>query len=439
MQRNRFFKSTPGVDAEYVIAQTLDNSATPAIGVAPSSGTAQVTVAASPAAGDKITIFVNGEEYSYIVAAGDTTAATLNASITALLNTNNQGFTAVGTGTTTSLFTLNAPKNSSMNGWVVTVVLGTPNVSTFSAPVVANFGAGGTDPVAGGPQPTINGFVTNAAAGAVGVYWKDTNIAVKPGETSLAVNANREFYYAWKTQDGNTMVTTEINAGSRKYFQSLYNAGRPDIWTETFTGTYTAGQILHVKVIDTTSAQVPFPNYQYDLVCTGTINTDLATLATLINAEQYDPIVSAGASGNVLTITGKYASGTAFTYRTFKVGFYLETVGSNANAQGIDQSIVAIAQTQVAIAEVGTTADVTYFEQALKEMIGVMVYTNGDYTPSELSNITELVIPSVQYGYLAVTGLKVVVHRSSVHQAVSNKKTVIIALPSTSLNQLANY
>lgn len=439
MQRNRFFKSTTGIGGEYVIAQTLDNSATPAIGVAPSAATVTVTVAASPAAGDKITIFVNGEEYSYIVAAGDTTAATLNASITALLNTNNQGFTAVGTGTTTSVFTLNAPKNASMNGWVVTSTLGTPNVSTFSANVNVNFGTGGSDPIAGGAQPTIALFRSTAATGALGVYWGDTNTAVKPGETSLAVNANREFYYAWKTQDANTYVTTPILASSRKYFSAPFFTGQPDIWTETFTGTYTAGQLLHVTITDITSLQIPYPKYEYIVTSTGTIATDLTAVAALINAETQDPIATAGASGAVLTITGNYASGTAFTFREFKVGFYLETVGSNALAAGVDSSSVAYAHTQVATFEVGTTADVLEFEKFFKIQNGIMIYTNSGVLPSEMSNITQSTVVGINYGYLVVSGLKAAIHQSSVHESLTNKKYISIALPTASLAQLAQY
>lgn len=439
MQRNRFFKSTTGVGGEYVIAQTLDNSATPAIGIAPSAATATVTVAATPAVGDKITIFVNGEEYSYMVAAGDTTAAALNTSITALLNTNNQGFTAVGTGTTTSVFTLNATKAALMNGWVVTITLGTPNVSTFSAPTPVNFGTGGADPVSGGPQPTIALFRSTAATGSLGVYWSDTNIAVKPGETSLFANAQREFYYAWKTQDANTYVTTPIVAGTRKYFSAPYYAGQPDIWTETFTGTYTAGQLLHVTITDITSIQIPYPKYEYIVTSTGTIATDLTAIAALINAEIYDPIATAGAVGAVLTIIGNYAQGTAFTFREFKVGFYLETVGSNALAAGVDASAVAYAHTQIATFEVGTTADVLEFEKYFKTQNGIMIYTNGGTLPSELSNISQSTVVGVQYGYLVVAGFKNVTHQSSVHEAYTNKKYISIALPSTALTQLAQY
>lgn len=435
MQRNRFFKSTPGINAEYVIASSLDNSQAPVLGVKPTAATVTVTVAATPALNDKITIFINGVEYAYIVQAGDTTAATLDASILALLNTNAQGFTATLAGTTSAVFTLaSTVANANLNGVVVSVVLGTPNVSTFSAATTANFGTNGVTPVAGGPQSTINGFVTNAASGALGVYWKDTNVAVQPGETGLFINAQREFYYAWKTQDGNTILTTEMQASTRSYRSVPYFAGAVDVWTYTFTGTYTLGQILHVFIIDITSTQVPYQKYEYIVVSTGVIATDLTALAVLINAESQDPVATASATGGVLTVTGTFNS------RQLKPGFALEAVGPNSAALGIDQSICVFAHSTVSQAEVGTTADVKYFEQALLEMNGVMVYTQEGILPSELSSISELVVGGVQYGYLNVTSEKTLSHRGA---ATNNKsitpKVIQIAVPSTALAQLASY
>lgn len=433
MQKNRFFKSTQGISAETVIAQTIDNSATPVAGVAPAAATVTVTVAATPAVADKINITVNGVLYSYIIGAGDTTAALADASILAVLNANNQGFVATLAGTTSAVFTLTGSKGTAQNGWVVSVALGAPNVSTFSAASSTNFGAGGVDAIAGGAQPTIALFVANAASGALGVYWSDTNNAVKPGETGLLANYNRGFYYAWKTQDGNAYLTTPTRCDKRKYFSTSYSAGQADVWTQTFSGTYTAGQYLHIKIIDTTSAQIPYPNYEYTVTSTGTLATDLTALAALISAEIYDPIATATATATTLIITGKYNS------RTIKVGYYLETVGGNGNAQGIDQTVCTAVHTTSAIAETGTTADMLETEKYFKIQNGIMIYTEAGILPSELSNISQLTVPGTQYGYVVVTGIKSYYFPSSPVPINENKTYIIIALPSTLINQLVGY
>ncbi len=432
MERNRYFKSTFGVGAEFVLANSLDNSGTPVDGLAPTPGTSSVTVAASPALGDRINITVNGGTYTYLVKSTDTTAATLVASIVAYINaTNNGAFVASVTGTTSAVFSFAAPLGTSFNGATVTSTLGSPNVSTFSANTSTNFGTNGVDPVSGGAQGTFALFRANAANGALGVYWVDTNQAVLPGTTGLYANVNREFFYAWKTMDGNTMVTTGIKAGTRSYRQAPYNAGTVDQYTVTVTGTLTLGQTVRIRIIDVTSVQVPYPNWSYEVFSTGTIATDLLALRDLINAETQDAVATATASGAILTINGIYNS------RQLKVNYSVDTFGS-ATPQNIDQSVVAIAQVTTSQSEVGTTADVLEYEKYFKVQNGVMIYTREGVLPSEFSSISQQTQVGIQYGFLVVTDQKESIHQSNV-LALKSKRYTIVALPSTSLAQLASY
>lgn len=435
MERNRYFKSTFGVGAEFVLANSLDNSGTPVDGLAPTAATVTVTIAASPAAGDRINIFIGGAEYSYIVKAGDTTAAILVASIVAYMNSaqiNTQGLTWSVTGTTSAVFTIAAPLGILFNSVTVTSVLGTPNVSTFSANSSTNYGSNGVDPVAGGPQGTFQLFRTNAANGALGVFWVDNNEAVLAGQTSVYANASRLFFYAWKTMDGNTMVTTGIVAGTRSYRSAAYSAGVLDQYTITITGTLTLGQLVRVRIIDVTSVQVPYPNWTYEVTSTGTIATDLLAIRDLINAETQDAVATATASAGVLTINGIYNS------RQLKVNFTVDTFGS-ASPQNVDQSIQAIAQVTTSQSEVGTTADVLEYEKYFKVQNGVMIYTGSGYLPSEFSSISQQTQVGTQYGFLVVTDVKESTHRSAAVNNLKNKRYTIIALPSTSLAQLASY
>lgn len=434
MQRNRYFKSTTGVGGEYVIANQIDNTGTPVDGLAPTAATTSVTVAASPAVADRINFLIAGQTYTYIVKAGDTTAATLVASIVAYINaTNNAAFTASVSGTTSAVFSFAAPLGTSFNGATNSVTLGAPNVSTFSAATATAWGTNGVDPVESGMQGTLDLFVANALAGSIGVYWADNKAAVLPGATGLYANRDRVFQYAFKTQDTtpNTILTSGVRAGARQYRTIAYSAGQADIYTMTFTGTYTLGQILRVRIIDTTSTQIPYPNWSYEVVSTGTIATDLTAIAALITAETQDPVATASASAGVLTITGKFNS------RQIKVGFNLDTFGTSGNG-AIDQSIQVTAQTQVSTSEVGTTADILEFEKYFKIQNGVMIYTPEGTLPTEFSNILSLVVTGTQYGILVVTSAKEDRHESSVMPNF-NKSYVQVAIPNAAVAQLASY
>lgn len=437
MERNRFFKSTFGSGGEFLIANSLDASGPPVAGKGPTGATITVTQNVAPATADRINFFVGGEQYSYIVKATDTTATILVASILAYLNTNTQGFTATATGTTSAVYTLaSTVPNASLNGVVVTATLGATNVSTFSALSFTSFGTNGADPADGGFQPTFELFITNAAAGSLAAYWDDNHEALLPASTSQYANAERRFFYVMKTQDStpNVLCSTPIRASRRQYRTIAFSAGQADVWTLTCTGTYTAGQIIHVKIIDTTSLQIPYPNYEYIVVSTGVIATDLAALAVLINAETNDPVATATTPGNtnVLTLTGIYNS------RQIKPGYFLETVGQPGLALGTDATTCVFAQTQASIAEVGTTADVLEFEKYFKIQNGVMIYTEAGMLPSEFSSIQQLTQVGIQYGFFVLTQLKLEYQQSSALSTERADKTfTVIAVPSTALATLA--
>lgn len=441
MIKNRFLKSTIGVGGEFVIATTIDNSSTPSPGAAPSSATITVTLAGTPTAGDRLNITVSGQHYDYVVQAGDTTAALLNASILAVLKANTQGFTATATGSTSSVFTLAAPIGTSFNGVVVTAAAGTPNAGpTFSSISTANFGTGGANPVTGGPAATLKDFQTNAAAGALGVYWYDTKTAVTPSSTGLYANKNRKFFYAFKTQDSNTLLTTPITCNDREYRTLPYNAGAVDTWTLLLGGTVVAGQIIHVRLMETTTQQIPYPTYEYRAVSTGTIATDLTAIRDAINAENQEPIATASFSGSTLTVTGKYNN------RTFELQYFLETISNGAANSNIDSVTYTITHTVDAVQEVGTTADVKEFEKYFKIQNGIMIYVssdNGLMTPDEFNSsvgqTTSNVVAGTQYGYLVVTHRKTAIFPGAPLPHNQNKVYTIVAITSTLLNQLAGY
>jgi len=437
MLRNRYYKSTFGTSGEFIVAKTLDVSAMPVDPINPTSATVSVTVAGTPTTGDIINLVVKGVTYSYVVKATDTTAATLVASIvTDFNNSNNVGLVASVSGTTSAVFTIAAPANSgtAWNGVVVSGAAGEVNAGpTFSAFSKTDFGTNGVDGVEDGPAATLANFVDNAPANTLGIYWDDTKKAVAPGATSLYANARRKFFYAWKTAQGNTKTTSPITAGSREYRSIPYFAGQVDVWTITVTGTVTAGQLIHIKIIDTTAANIPNPNWEYVVTSSGTIATDLTALAALINAEQQEPVASAGASGGVLTITGLFNS------RQIKVGYLLEPVGSPTTNIGTDQTSVAFAQTQKSIAEVGTTADVKEFEDYMKYQMGIMKYVREGYTADELNNYTTSVDGSTQYGYIQVSSFKEETHKSSAVTNMKNRHWIFIAIASNQLNAIAGY
>jgi hypothetical protein len=434
MQRNRYFKSTFGVSGEFIVAKALDVSATPVDGVAPGGGTVAVTIAATPTAGDVINFVIGGVTYSYVVKAADNTAALLVAAIVAEFNaTNNVGLVASVSGTTSATFTFAAPAGTAWNGVTVTGAAGTNAGPTFSAFTGTNYNTAGVDPVDAGPQPDLKGFVANALSNTIGVFWEDTKKAVQHGETNLYANRNRKFMYAWKTAGGTTMLTSGLTAGTREYRKLAYNAGTADVWDMTIGGTLTAGQIIHIKIIDRTALNIPNPNWEYIVVSTGTAATDMTAIAALINGETQEAWFTASASGADLTITS------TDNKRQMAVAYQLETVGQPGTNIGTDQSTMSIVHTTASIAEVGTTADVTEFEDYMKYQNGVMKYVQDGITAQEMNNFPTNVDAATQYGYLLVKSKKEEIHKSSAVPAMKNDHFVAIAIANTALNALAGF
>lgn len=445
MERNRYFKATLGVSAEVVIAASLDISGVEVDGVKPAAATSTLTVAASPAAGDRISFTILGQNYQYTVLAGDSTAALLVAAIVVYLNSFNAPWTASVTGTTSATFTFTPNAvGTALNAGTNAIALGTPNVSTFSAPVAtAQFGSGGVNGSPAGFAADFKTFVASSPNGSLGLYWDDnqgnvsgsnSNSSVPPGALGVYANANRSYFYAWKDGAGNTLRTSPIPIAGRKLVVSRFAAGTLPQYTVTYTGTYTAGQIIWVKFQDTTSVQIPYPNWEYYVVSTGTIATDVAALRDAINAENLDKQFTASAAANVLTLVALNSN------RTYKISSFLELPGLVPTGTAIqtDASIIVIANSVPGVFENGTVADVRELEKYLKIRNGVMVYVNEGYTPDEFNLFSSNIVAGAQYGYITVKAFK-----TETHQSTLNEQNAIgyffIVVPDASVLALANY
>lgn len=447
MERNRYFKATLGVGAEVVIAASLDTSGVEVDGVKPVGGTASVTIAASPAAGDKVNITVGGQLYTYTVLASDTTAAILVASIVTYLNSFNPPWTASVTGTTTAVFTFTPNATGTLlNAATVAIAAGTVNVSTFSAFSSTAFGSGGVNPAPAGFAADFQAFTASSPSGSLGIYWDDNlgqvtgsnrNQSVPPNAFAQYANINRSYFYAWKDSAGNTLRTSGIPVVGRKLATSRFAAAVLPIFTITYTGTYTAGQIIWVKMDDITSAQIPYPNWEYSVVSTGTIATDLTALAVAVNAENLDKQFTAVAGATTLTLTAVNSN------RVYKVLSFLELPGlvPTGTALQTDASIIAVVATTPTTFENGTVADVKEMEKYLKIRNGVMVYVAGSgqpYTPDEFNLFNSNIVTGGQYGYITVKATK-----TEVHQSTLNEQNAIgyyyIVVPDTLVLALANY
>jgi hypothetical protein len=272
-------------------------------------------------------------------------------------------------------------------------------------------------------------FVANALPGAIAVYFSDTNLLVPTGGTSLAANANRKFFYAWKQADGTPFRTTDIPC-LPTYKQVAYAAGTAQTSTVTVTGTVSTTQILHVRITDMTPAQVPYPTYDYQSTVSVDVATSLTAIAAAITAEVNEPIATATSNSTVLTIVG------AYTNRTFTVTAWLELSPS----QAVDASIFTIANTVKAVAPVGTTADVKEFETYFIEQQGGVLYPQEGTHASEFQTIgtaaSSNVLTTINYGYLIVSTIKHVTDSGSTRD-YSNKSYVIVALPTASVATLA--
>jgi len=281
---------------------------------------------------------------------------------------------------------------------------------------------------AGAGQPNYNAFVANALPGALGVYFDDTNLLVPVGGTSLPANANRKYFYAWKQLDGLAFRTTPINC-LPTYTQSLFNAGALQISTVTVAGVV-ATQVIHVRITDTTPAQVPYPSFEYSAPMTGTIAQALTAIAAQINAEKTDPIATASANLAVLTVTGLYRN------RTFVVTAYTEVVAGAAT----DASSYIFATPTKAQAIIGNYTDVKEFETYFIEQQGGVLYSNPGTVPSEFQTLgtpsETNVLTTINYGYLYVKTINRVTD-SGATRSYENKAYTIIAIVSTAVPTLA--
>lgn len=420
MLKNRWFKSTLGIPAEILIAQSLDASNSPSAGTAP-TGTLNVTIAATPTLGDTLVINVDGYIYTYTVGAGETTAALAATAIEAMLDANNQGFTASHTGTTSAVFTLTGPVGTTFNGKTVSA---TEGGSTFSAITSANF-SGGVNPVVGF-QSTFKDFVATAAAGAMAAYWADTQDAVTFGSTSLPVNKDRPYFYAWKQADETVKVSTTISpSGIEKKTQIAYYAGQGDTFTVTLGGTYTAGQYIHLRIIDTTSTILPYPSWEFVVKSSGTANTDAAAMRDKINAETIDKVFTASAATNVITIVFSAKD------RTFKVLADLETTKTATT----DASVITIAHTVMQKGEIGTYKDIKELELYFRVQQGQPLYSGDGHTNiEEFGVIASNVVSGINYGILILKTMRF--ERGEVRN-FRQPLYVVIALPTASLATLA--
>lgn len=275
---------------------------------------------------------------------------------------------------------------------------------------------------AGGAQATYQGFITTATAGDLWAYWEDTQAALAAGDTALAANVNRSFFYAWKQGDGSVKRSTPIAVKGLKYKSAAYNAGTAQVRTATFGGTYAAGQYLHVKVIETTGTHLPFPVYPYSVkIGAGGINQAVTDIAALINAESADndPIITAGAAAAILTLTSKTK------IRNFKIASFVETTG----AQPTDDSAIVLAETVKQVYPIGDLASVKELDRYANENAGGVTYTDDMYTAEELgkpvSNIDNT--GATQYGTVLVFSDRTETG-GVMNPAVQNRAYIVIAI-----------
>lgn len=430
MNKNRFYKSTLGIKAEVVIAQSLDVSAGGAIAGTAATGTASVTVAATTTDGDQVVLTVGPHTFGY-ASVGAVTAANYGTALLAALNADTyfvaNGITWTKSGTTSLVLTGTWPVGSQYNGIPLNFEAGSTNAGPSFSSFSSTNTAGGTGATGGG-QSTYKGFIDSAIAGALGVFWDDTNLAVERGGTAVAANAARKFFYAWKQGDSVVMRTTAIPAGTRKYTSLPYTAGQADIMTVTVGGTVSVGQWIHVKVIDETFPQIPYPFYTYSGQVTVDVATTLTAIAAAITADTTNEnTFNATSSSTVLTITGSLN-------RRFKTAAFIETTP----AYPTDASAITMAYTQRSIAPLGTYADIKELENYFLVQNGAILYAgaNGMTNVSDFQTQSSNVVSGTNYGQLIVTALKT--EKGEVKD-FTDKAYVIVALPTASLATLALY
>lgn len=420
MVKNRYFKNTLGLFAEIIVAAGLDLEETTGTPQTASQVAVPVTIAADPTVGDTITITVDGVEYKHTVPVADETTQQAHDAIKGILSANTQGFTVVGVGTTSSVFTLSWA-GADKNGKAVSLV---ETGSTFTVAGPYAF-AGGVDADAAASDD-LEAFVANSNAGTVWAFWEDTKVALVTGDTSKPSNLNRKFFYAWKDSAGNTKTTAAIPVAGLKYETKAYNAGQAQISKVKYGGTVSATQIIHVRISETTATVLPYPSYSYSALWTTDIATTVAALVTAINAEEEDKIVTATSAGDTLTLTGDYKN------RTFKVSAYLEV----SDTQTVDQSTITFptAGTQVAKAALGDVTTVQEIEKYANIYGGGINYAPEGTNVAEWQESNSNMGSTTQWGILMVYAARV---SDGVVYDHKSKAYVIIVVPTGSEATLA--
>lgn len=242
-------------------------------------------------------------------------------------------------------------------------------------------------------QATYAAFVLSAAAGALSAFWSDDKTAVAAGGTTDAANANRKFFFAWKQADGTVEKTTDIPAGNKRVSSVAYSEGANQVSTITYGGTIEVGQTIYAKILETTGTHLPFPSFIYEATVTTDTAAAVAALAARINAEKENPVVTAAASGNVLTLTG------VANNRSFKQMGFIETTAAKPN----DLSAVTLATTTKAAPSIGDAASIKEFENFGFLNTGGALYTPTNYNAEELGVISSNIAADGQYGFVLIS------------------------------------
>ncbi len=429
MIKNRFFKNTPGIFAEIVIAAALDTEETTGTPATPATVSIPITIAADPTPGDDITITVDGVEFKHTIPVGDQTTVQAQASIVALLAANAQGFTVASvTGTTSTVIVL-AWAGADKNGKVVSLAETGTSFTAVGFPYYAF--ADGVDADAAASD-TWEDFVANSNAGTIWAFWDGPNAAGKlaalvAGDTKNPANANKKFFYGYKDSAGVAHKTTAIPVKGLKYDALAYAAGQVGIKKVTYGGTIPNGQILHVRITETTATQVPYPSWSYEaVVAGGTVNSAVTALAAAINAETEAPIVSASDTTDTLTVTGLYKN------RTFKLSAYIEV----SPAQPDDNSAISFPTggTQNAIAPIGDLETVQELEKHSIINQGGINYAPEGTNVSEFQTSSSNIGSTTQFGIVLVTAPR---EEAGVVRKHTSLTYVIIAVPTGSQTALA--
>lgn len=271
-------------------------------------------------------------------------------------------------------------------------------------------------------------FESAGAVNTIAAFFEDgaKHPALVAGDTALAANQKRNFFYAWKDVNGVVKKSTPIPISGLSYSSIVYNAGTAQVSTATFGGTYAATQILQVRIIDTTGTNLPYPSYEYSSVIgAGGINAANTAIATAINAEKLGKVVSASAATNVLTVTADNKT------TSFKITTYVELSPS----QNVDNSAAVIVTTVKSVAPVGDIASVQELYRYYLINQGAVEYGNGNQTNgADFGVPAQNITGTAQYGFIVVTSDRL--ERGDVHN-FRKKAYIVIALATGAVATIA--